>query len=316
MSIDSIDNETLWAQKYRPQRIADTILPSTLKATLQSIVDKGTIPNLMFYGPAGTGKTTAAMAMCEEIEADYIVINASLENGIDVLRGKIMSFASTVSLMGGRKYIILDEADYLTQNAQPALRGLIEHVSSNCGFILTCNYKAKLIDPLQKRFEDVVFGMTENESKEMTAQFLKRVVEILKVEKVEANPKVVVSIIKSLFPNFRSILNKLQFAASTGKIDETALVNKIDESIDNLFAILKAKKFAEMRQWAADNADIGSAEIFRKMYDKSIDFVVEQSLPEFIIQLGEYQYKHAFVADPEINMVAFLTTIMIECEMK
>lgn len=316
MTIDAIDNEKLWSQRYRPQTIADAILPNATKENLQSFVDAGTIPNLLLHGPAGTGKTTAAMAMCNEIDADFILINASLENGIDTLRTKIFSYATTMSLTGGHKYVILDEADNLSTSAQPALRGLIEEVSSNCGVIMTCNFKNRLIEPLHSRFASVYFNISKQDATDMSTMFMKRVIEILKRENVQYNMKVVASLIKKHFPDFRKVLNELQFAAASGTIDESALLNPIDDSVESLFKILKDKKFHEMRKWVADNADIGATEVFRKMYDVAVDRVKEDSLPDFILQLGEAQFKHAHVADPEINMAAFLTMVMIECEMK
>lgn len=316
MNIDVFENEKLWVQKYRPKRVADTILPEEIKEKLQSFVDEGTIPNLLLAGPPGTGKTTAALAMCNEIGADYLLINASLENGIDVLRTKIFNFASTVSLSGGRKYVILDEADFLSPAAQPALRGLVEDVSKNCGMILTCNFKNKLIAPLHSRFSYISFQLNKDQKIGMQAEFFKRISQILKMENVKSNPKVVAGVINRHFPDFRRILNELQLAGANGEIDESALLGSTDETVENLFKILKAKDFKSMRKWVADNSDIGAAEIFRKLYDKAVDYVEPQSLPEFIVQLGEYQYKHSHVADPEINMAAFLTVVMLEVEMK
>lgn len=316
MNIETVDNEQLWVQRYRPSSVADTILPVATKTTLQAFVDQGNIPNLLLAGPPGTGKTTAALAMCNELDVDSIIINASLESGIDTLRSKIFNYATTVSLQGGRKYVILDEADYLSAAAQPALRGLVEDVSSNCGFIMTCNFKNRLITPLHSRFSYVSFNMSKEDTMDMQAQFFKRVMQILKQEEVKANPKVVVTIIKKHFPDFRRILNELQLASASGTIDESALINPVEESVEMLFKILKAKDFNAMRKWCADSADIGATEIFRKLYDKAVDNIKQESLPEFIVQLGEYQYKHAHVADPEINMAAFLTTVMIETECK
>lgn len=316
MSIETTAGENLWVQKYRPLRVADTILPPEIKTKLQAFVDSGNIPNLLLAGSAGTGKTTAALAMCNELDVDSLLINASKDNGIDVLRTKIFNFASSVSLSGGRKIVILDEADYLSPSAQPALRGLIEEVSKNCGFILTCNFKNRLIEPIHSRFGYISFSMSKDQSITLQAEFFKRVMQILKNESVKANPKVVATIIQKYFPDFRRILNELQLASASGDIDESSLINPADESVDHLFKILKAKDFTQMRKWCADNSDIGATEIFRKLFDHAVDHVESQSLPEFIVQLGEYQYKHAFVADPEINMAAFLTTIMIEVDFK
>lgn len=316
MAIVGDANESLWSQKYRPRTIADTILPAETKARLQSFVDKGDIPNLMLSGGPGVGKTTAAMAMMNELGCDYIFINGSLDGGIDTLRHKVSNFASTVSFEGGRKVTLLDEADALTSATQSALRAFIEDMSSNCGFILTCNFKNRLIQPLHSRFSQVSFDISKEERPRLAAQFFKRVATILQQEGIEFDKKVVALIVEKHFPDFRRTLNELQFYASTGKIDEGILNNTSDQSVAKLFEILKAKNFAEMRKWCADNSDIPSSEIFRKIYEHGVTFIKPDSLPEFIVQLGEYQFKHAFVADPEINMAAMLTVMMVETEFK
>jgi DNA polymerase III delta prime subunit len=316
-NIDSKETEYLWAQKYRPQKVADTILPEKTKNIFQKFVDDKNVPNLLLAGSPGTGKTTAALAMLDQLGCDYIKINGSLNGGIDTLRTEISNFASAVSFSGGRKYVIIDEADYLTVNTQTALRGFIEDYSKNCGFIFTCNFKNRIIEPLRgSRFSVVDFVIEKSERPKLAAQFFKRVMTILKNENVEADPQVVAKVIERHFPDFRRVLNELQKFAAVGSIDEGILSSKKTESLDELFGFLKEKKFTEMRKWVADNSDQDANELFRKIYDESTDRIELKSMPGFVVTLADYMYKHAFVADPEINLVAFLTEIMIETSFK
>jgi len=316
-NIDFKENEYLWAQKYRPQVVADTILPEKTKNIFQKFVDDRNVPNLLLAGSPGTGKTTAAIAMLDQLGCDYIKINGSLSGGIDTLRTDISNFASAVSFSGGRKYVIIDEADFLTINTQTALRGFIEDYSKNCGFIFTCNFKNRIIEPLRgSRFSVVDFAIEKSERPKLAAQFFKRVMSILKNEGITAEPQVVAKIIEKYFPDFRRVLNELQKYSAVGSIDEGILSAKKTESLDELFGFLKEKKFTEMRKWVSDNSDQDANELFRKIYDESLDRIELKSMPGFVVTLADYQYKHAFVADPEINMVAFLTELMVETSFK
>lgn len=312
MSLDVKTDELLWVQKYRPQKVADTILPELTKKSFQKFVDDNNIPNLLLAGSPGTGKTTAAKAMLEELGCDYIIINAALNRGIDTVRSEISTFASAISLAGGRKFIILDEADYLTPDAQASMRNLIETFSKNCGFIFTCNFKNRIIAPLRSRLSEVDFSIEKTEKPKLAAQFFKRVLAILKNEEVDFDQKVVAKVIEKYFPDFRRILNELQKYAGNGSIDEGIFADFKQESIDELFTLLKEKNFTGMRKWCADNSDQDSNEIFRKIYDTASDKLELKSMPSFVVSLADYMYKSAFVADQEINLVAFLTEIMME----
>jgi len=312
MSLDVKSDELLWVQKYRPQKVDDTILPVLTKTAFQKFIDTNNIPNLLLAGSPGTGKTTAAKAMLEEMACDYIIINAALNRGIDTVRSEISTFASSISLTGGRKYIILDEADYLTPDAQASMRNLIETFSKNCGFIFTCNFKNRIIAPLRSRLSEVDFAIEKTEKPKLAAQFFKRTLAILNSENVDYEPKVVAKVIEKYFPDFRRILNELQKYAGNGRIDEGIFADFKQESIDELFLLLKEKNFTGMRKWCADNSDQDANEIFRKIYDTASDKLELKSMPSFVVSLADYMYKSAFVADQEINLVAFLTEIMME----
>jgi len=314
--IDAKSNEVLWVEKYRPQVVADTILPTKTKETFQKFVSDGSVPNLLLTGGPGVGKTTIAKAMLEELGCDYIVKNGSLNVNIDTLRYDISTFASAVSLTGtGRKYVIFDEADYLNAaNVQPALRNFIEEYSSNCGFIFTCNFKNRIISPLRSRLSEVDFSIDTADRPMMAMEFFKRVKAILEQEEVEYDPKVVAKVIEKHFPDFRRVLTELQSYAASGKIDEGIFVNLKQESIDDLFRLLKGKQFTEMRKWVANNSDQDMNEMFRRIYESCSQKVILQSQAGFIVTLADYMYKSSLVADQEINMVAFLTEVMIECE--
>lgn len=313
-----MQNEFLWVEKYRPKTVQDTILPAELKATFQQFVDQKNIPNLLLTGRAGIGKTTIAKAMLEEIGADYIVINGSMNGNIDTLRNEIANFASSISFTGGRKYVILDEADYLNANStQPALRNFMEEFSNNCGFILTCNFKNRIIEPLHSRCSVVEFAIPNAEKPKMAALFFKRTCNILEKECVAFDQKAVAEFIQLYFPDWRRCLNELQRYASTGKIDAGILANKNDENINTLIGFMKEKKFTELRKWVAENTDIDSSILYRQLYDvlpKKLKST--QSLASAIIILAEYQYKEAFVANSEINRVAALVTLMAEADWK
>lgn len=312
MALDIKEDELLWVQKYRPQKVVDAILPETTKTSFQKFVRDENIPNLLLTGSAGTGKTTVAKAMLEELGCDYIVLNAALNRGIDLVRSEISTFASSISLTGGRKYIILDEADYLTPEAQASMRNLIETFSKNCGFIFTCNFKNRIIAPLRSRLSEVDFSIEKSEKPKLASQFFKRTLSILKNEGVDFDPAVVAKVIEKHFPDFRRILNELQKYAGNGKIDEGIFADFKQESLDEMFSYLKEKNFTSMRKWCADNSDQDTNELFRKIYDMSTDKIELKSMPAFVVSLADYMYKSSFVADQEINLVAFLTEIMVE----
>jgi DNA polymerase III delta prime subunit len=310
--------EFLFVEKYRPKTVEETILPDDLKNTFQTFVDTKNIPNLILSGTAGVGKTTIAKAMLEELGCDYIVINGSDEGrSIDVLRNEIKNFASSVSFAGGRKYVILDEADYLNANStQPALRNFMEEYSKNCGFILTCNFLNRIIEPLHSRCSVIQFRLSKEDKPKMAAQFFKRVQNILKTENIEYDDKVVAELIKKYFPDNRRVLNEIQRYSVTGKIDAGILSKMSDVNISELMNALRDKEFSTVRKWAALNVDGETTPIFRKIYDSMYDYVKPESIPQVVVTLADYQYKSAFVADYEINMVACLTELMVDCEWK
>jgi len=306
----------LWTEKYRPKTVEDCILPERLKIPFQEYVNQKQIPNLLLAGGAGVGKTTIAKAMCNEIGADYMVINGSDESGIDIFRGKIKNFASSMSFTGGRKVIIIDEADYLNPNStQPALRNAIEEFASNCSFIFTCNFKNRIIDPLHSRCAVIEFGLKNGEKQKMAGAFFKRVQSILETEKVEYDDKVIAELVKKHFPDFRRVINELQRYSQLGKIDVGVLAQIGDVSITQIIKHLKEKDFASVRKWAA-TTEIDSTTFFRKLYDNLYDIMKPSSIPQIVIILADYQYKQAFVADQEINLVACLTQIMADGEFK
>jgi DNA polymerase III delta prime subunit len=306
----------LWTEAYRPKTIADCILPERLKKPFQEYVNQKNIPNLLLAGGAGVGKTTVAKAMCEEIGCDYMVINGSDESGIDTFRNKIKTYASSMSLSGGRKVIIIDEADYLNPNStQPALRNAIEEFASNCSFIFTCNFKNRIIDPLHSRCAVIDFGLKNDEKSEMAGQFFKRVSGILQSEKVEFEPKVIAELVKKHFPDFRRVINELQRFSKFGKIDTGVLAQIGDVSISEIVKHLKEKDFGAIRKWVA-TTDVDATSLYRKIYDNLYDVLKPQSIPQAVVILADYQYKQAFVADQEINTVACLTELMVSVEFK
>ncbi len=309
-------NDTfLWVEKYRPQTVAETILSDNLKSTFQKIVESKEIPNMLFTGTAGTGKTTVARALCNELDLDYILINGSEEGNIDTLRTKIKQFASSVSLQGGYKVVILDEADYLNaQSTQPALRGFIEEFANNCRFILTCNFKNRIIEPLHSRCSVYEFNTSKKDLQGLCAQFLKHIGKILDNEGVGYDQMVLVDLIMKYVPDWRRVLNELQRYSISGRIDAGILVNLSDKSFDDLFNYLKSKDFKKMRQWVVNNIDTDASSIFRGIYDRMIDKVKPQSVPQLVLILADYQYKNAFVADMELNVVACMTEIMANVE--
>ena len=311
-------NEFLWVEKYRPQTIEDCILPSSLKKTFQQIVDTGEMHNMMLTGSAGLGKTTVARALCNELDLDYLLINASESGNIDTLRSTIKQFASTVSLNGGNyKVVILDEADYLNaQSTQPALRGFIEEFSSNCRFIFTCNFKNRIIEPLHSRCAVIEFNTTKKQLAELASQFMKRLQTILHSEKVNYNNGILAELIMRYAPDWRRVINECQRYSSSGQITSDILIGLSDQNIAALVGYLKGKDFKGMRSWVTNNTDIDSSVIFRRIYDTLYDFAKPTSIPSIILILADYQMKAAFVADKELNTVACLTEIMASSEWK
>lgn len=306
----------LWTELYRPKTVDDCILPERLKKPFQEYINQSNIPNLILAGGPGVGKTTVAKAMCEEIGCDYMVINGSDESGIDTFRTKIKNYASAVSLSGGRKVIIIDEADYLNPNStQPALRNAIEEFASNCSFIFTCNFKNRIIDPLHSRCAVVDFSLKNNEKALMAGQFFKRIQMILKNENVEYDDKVIAEVVKKHFPDFRRAINELQRYSKFGKIDTGILAQIGEIAINDVIKFLKEKDFGSLRKWVASN-DVDPTTLFRKLYDAMYDFLQPQSIPQAVIILADYSYKSAFVADQEINTVACLTELMVSVEFK
>ena len=309
--------EFLWVEKYRPNRLENCILPDELKNTFQQFINQQNIPNLLLSGSAGVGKTTVAKAMLEELGADYIVVNGSLHGNIDTLRTEIMNFATTVSFSEGRKYVILDEADYLNpQSTQPALRNFMEEYSKNCGFILTCNFKNRIIEPLQSRCSVIDFLFPKKLAPSLAGSFFTRVKTILDEEQVKYDEKVLAEIIQRHFPDWRRVLNELQRYSVSGIIDIGILSNSSQNAFKSLIALLKGKQFSDMRKWVAQNIDSDPTSIMRQLYDSSSEVIKASSIPQLVLLIGEYQYKSAFVADQEVNLVAFLTQVMADVEFK
>ena len=306
----------LWVEKYRPKTISECILPDSLKSTFQEYVNKKEIPNLLLSGTAGVGKTTVAKALCNEVGCDYIVINGSDDSGIDVLRNKIKNYASSVSLMGGRKVVIIDEADYLNPNStQPAFRGVIEEYASNCSFIFTCNFKNRIMDAIHSRCTVIDFKLNGSKAK-MANAFFKRVESILATENIKYDKEVVAAIITKHFPDNRRILNELQRYSASGVIDKGMLTSVSDVQLGDLVNFLKSKDFSSARKWVTNNLDNDPTKIYRKIYDGLYELLKSNSVPQMVLILAKYQYQAAFVADHEINMIACLTELMVDVEFK
>ena len=310
-----MNEDFLWVERYRPKTIEETILPCDLKRTFQQFVDQKNIPNLILAGSAGVGKTTVARAMLEQLGCDYIVINGSMNGNIDTLRNEILNFASAVSLSGGRKYVILDEADYLNANStQPALRNFMEEFSRNCGFILTCNFKNRIIEPLHSRCSVIDFKISKKAMAKLATQFFKRVTVILNSENIEYDQKVVAEVINKHFPDWRRVLNELQRYSATGKIDSGILANMTETSIKDLVHLLKDKNYTEIRKWVKNNLDTDVNYLYNQFYDISADIMSPTSNAQLVLHLAKYQYQNAFAANPEINFLAFLVEVMKDCE--
>ena len=310
-------SDFLWVEEYRPKTIDDCILPQSLKTLFTSFIEKGELSNLLFSGTAGIGKTTVAKALCQQLNCDWIMINGSEEGGIDVLRNKIKNFASTVSLSGGKKVVILDEADYLNpQSTQPALRGFIEEFHKNCRFILTCNFKNRIIEPLHSRFSNIEFRIANKEKPKLASKLFERATYILKEQNVDFEEKVLAELIKKHFPDFRKLINELQRYSVAGTIDAGILVNVSDENLKTLVSHLKGKEFGDMRKWVVNNIDNDPVKIFRKIYDSMYENLQPETIPHAVLIIADYQYKSAFVADQEINLVACLTELMSQVKFK
>ena len=312
-------DEFLWVEKYRPRTIEECILPDNIKQTFLDFLDKGEVPNLLLAGPAGCGKTTVAKALCNELGVDYYVINGSDEGRfLDTVRNNAKNFASTVSLASTAKHkvIIIDEADNTTNDVQLLLRAFIEEFSGNCRFIFTCNYKNKIVEPLHSRCAVVEFGIKGKERQEIAASFFKRIKTILDTEGIKYDNKVLVELINKHFPDWRRVLNEIQRYSSGGAIDAGILATFSDVKVNNLIQNLKQKNFPEVRKWVVDNLDNDSGVLLRRIYDALYTSLANSSIPAAVLIIAKYQYQIAFVADQEINMLACLTEIMVECEFK
>jgi len=305
----------IWTEKYRPKTIADCILPDRLRKPFQEYVNQKNIPNLLLSGGPGVGKTTVAKAMCNEVGCDFMIVNGSDENGVDTIRVKIKNYASSMSFSGGRKVVIIDEADYLTPNAQAILRNAIEEFSSNCSFIFTCNYKNRIIEPLHSRCAVIDFTLKGNEKAVMAKDFFVRIKSILQSEEIEYSDKVLAELIKKHFPDFRRVINELQRYSQFGKIDTGILTQISNVSISEIVKHMKEKDFGSVRKWVA-SGDYDSNVVFRQIYDALYDIMNPTSIPQAVLILADYQYKQAFVADGEINLVACLTELMVNAEFK
>ena len=312
-----MNTDFLWVEEYRPKTIEDCILPDSLKTLFSSFIKKGELSNMLFSGTPGIGKTTVAKALCEEMNCDWIMINGSEEGGIDVLRNKIKNFASTVSLSGGKKVVILDEADYLNpQSTQPALRGFVEEFHKNCRFILTCNFKNRIIEPLHSRFSNIEFKVNPKDKPKLASRLFERAIFILKEKNISYEDKVLVELITKHFPDFRKLINELQRYSVSGSIDAGILVNVSDENLKTLITHLKNKEFSDMRKWVVNNLDNDPVKIFRKIYDTLYSNLEPSTIPHAVLIIADYQYKSAFVADQEINLVACLTELMSQVKFK
>jgi len=304
----------LWVEKYRPKTMSDCILPVDLSTIFNGMVKEKKLPNMMFYGKAGTGKTTVAKALANDLGMESILINCSEENGIDTLRTKIRQYASTMSLSGNGKVIILDEFDYATQGIQTGLRGAIEEFADGCRFVLTCNYKSRVIDPLHSRCTGIDFTVPSQEKAQVALLILKRIEQILEKEKVSYDKGVLVNLVKKHFPDIRRIINELQKYSVSGKIDVGILSQGSSESYKELLGFMKQKDFTSCRKWIVQNIDLNTAEFFKRLYTELYTTLKPNSIPQAILIIAEYQYKASFAADQEINSMAMVVQLMMDCE--
>jgi len=310
------DSAFLWSEEYRPRKIQDCVLPERLKTYFQKMVDSGVLENMLFSGGCGVGKTTVARALCEELGIDYILINASENGNIDTIRTTVRQFASTVSLAGGVKCIILDESDYLTPLAQASLRGAIEEFSKNCRFIFTANFSNRIIDALKSRAPVVEFTFTKEDKKALVVQFDRRVKQILVNKNIQFDKVELAQLLMKNFPDFRKTLNLIQRFSSNGELRVTSATGLDDEQLKALVGFLKNREFTNMRKWVVDNQDNDGAMIRRALYDKAVDLMEPQSIPQLILYISQYDERESRVVDKEINMVAFLTEVMADCSFK
>ena len=311
-----MNKDILWVERYRPSTVDQLILPESIKTTFQEIVSQDKIPNLILSGSPGTGKTSAAIVLCKELNCDYIIINGSDEGRlIETLRNKLTQYCSSVSMSGGRKVVIIDEADYMTPDSvQPAMRGFIEKFSSNCSFIFTCNFKNRIIEPIHSRCAVIDYSVAD--PKRMASEFLIRCGVILIENNIQYEEKVVAELIMKHFPDFRRVLNELQRYSVSGEIDTGILLNISDANMNELADALKTKNFKEVRSWVVNNLDNDPQKVYRKVYDKLYEKCDSSSIPQIILVIAEYQYKSAFVADQEINLMACLVEIMSNAKFK
>ena len=311
-----MNNDILWVERYRPSTIDDLILPESIKNTFRDIIGEGKIPNLILSGSPGTGKTSAAIVLCKSLNCDYIIVNGSNEGRlIETLRNKLTQYCSSVSMSGGRKVVIIDEADYMTPDSvQPAMRGFIEKFSSNCSFIFTCNFKNRIIEPIHSRCAVIDYSATD--PRQMAGEFLARCNFILKENEIEYEEPVVAELIMKHFPDFRRVLNELQRYSVSGNIDSGILLNISDANMNELAEALKTKNFKEVRSWVVNNLDNDPQKVYRKIYDKLYEKCDPNSIPAIILNIAEYQYKSAFVGDQEINLMACLVEIMSNAKFK
>ena len=307
--------EFLWVERYRPKRVNDAVLPAELKAVFQQFVDQQNIPNLILAGGPGIGKTTIARAMLEELGCDYIVINGSMNGNIDTLRNDILEFASSMSLEGGRKYVILDEADYLNANStQPALRNFMEEFSKNCGFILTCNFAQRIIEPLHSRCSVIDFKLPKKQLPTLASEMMQRAILILEDNGIPYDNAAVAEVVRKYLPDWRRVINELQRYSASGRIDSGILANTTAESIAQLIDAMKDKNFSQVRKWVGQHSDTDSVTLYRQFYDNASQYFKAASVPQLVLILAKYQHQAAFVADHEINNAACMLEIMIDCE--
>ena len=313
-----MNKDILWVEQYRPSTIDDLILPEEIKNTFREIIGQDKIPNLILSGSAGVGKTSAAMVLCKSLNCDYIIINGSDEGRlIETLRNKLTQYCSAVSMSGGRKVVIIDEADYMTPDSvQPGMRGFMEKFSSNCSFIFTCNFKNRIIEPIHSRCAVIDYRIKDSDKQKLAAEFMNRCITILTEKNIAYEEKVVAELIMKHLPDFRRVLNELQRYSVSGTIDSGILLNISDANMKELIECLKSKSFKGVRSWVVNNLDNDPQKIYRKIYDQLYQSVLQESIPQIILHLADYQYKSAFVADQEINLMACLIEIMSNAKFK